>query len=273
VDEAVWASTVFTKNRDRVLSESFARSFFDSVLAQARDRELLSSEHFTVDGTLIGAQASQKSFVRKGKKPAKPNQRRRRRNRDSDDDSGNPTVDFRGEKRSNQTHESTTDPEARLSRKKGQTSQLAYMGHILTENRNGLIVDARLTEANGYAERDAAIEMLEDLPAGGRVTLGADRGYDTQDFVDRCRALQVTPHVAQNTTNRQSRIDRRTVRHEGYKISQKKRKRVEECFGWMKTVGGIRQARHRGRARVGWAFLWSSAAYNLVRMRNLAAAA
>jgi transposase len=270
VDDPVWDPTVFTKNRDRVLSESFARSFFDSILAQARDRELLSSEHFTVDGTLIGANASQKSFVRKGKKPPKPNQRKRRRNRGHDDDPGNPTVNFRGENRSNRTHESTTDPEARLSRKKGQTSQLAYMGHLLTENRNGLIVNARLTEANGYAERDAAIEMLGDLPAGGRVTLGADRGYDTGDFVERCRALGVTPHVAQNTTNRRSRIDDRTVRHPGYAVSQKKRKRVEECFGWMKTIGGLRQTRHRGRSRVSWAFLWSSAAYNLVRMRNLA---
>ena len=258
MDDAVWVPTVFTKNRDRLLEGDVAEAFFGAVLAQGQDQDLLSSEHFSVDGTLIEAWASQKSF------------QRRDRPRDAGgDDPGNPTVNFRGERRSNETHVSTTDPEARLARKKGQTSKLAYMGHLLTENRNGLIVSALLTEADGYAERLAAVEMIEDVAGKGRITLGADKGFDTEDFVAACRQRDVTPHLAQNPTNRASRIDNRTVRHEGYEISQRKRKRIEECFGWMKTVGLMRKTRHKGTDRVGWMFVFTAAVYNLVRIRNL----
>jgi transposase len=261
IDDPVWVPTVFTKNRDRLVEGEIAESFFEEVLGQARSAGLLSSEHFSVDGTLIEAWASQKSF-----------RRRDGSGRDSDDDPGNPTVDFRGEKRSNETHASTTDPEARLSRKKGKTSQLAYMGHLLTENRNGLIVSAMLTEADGYAERLAALEMVRDLSRTKRITLGADRGFDSEDFVAGCRRRNVTPHVAQHTVNRASRIDPRTTRHPGYEVSQRKRKRIEECFGWMKTVGEMRKTRHKGTERVGWMFIFTAAAYNLVRIRNLQAA-
>ena len=258
MDDAVWVPTVFTKNRDRLLEGDVAEAFFGAVLAQGQDQALLSSEHFSVDGTLIEAWASQKSFQRKD------------RPRDAGgDDPGNPTVNFRGERRSNETHVSTTDPEARLARKKGQTSKLAYMGHLLTENRNGRIVSALLTEADGYAERLAAVEMIEDVAGKRRITLGADKGFDTEDFVAACRQRDVTPHLAQNTTNRASRIDNRTVRHEGYAISQRKRKRIEECFGWMKTIGLMRKTRHKGTHRVGWMFVFTAAVYNLVRIRNL----
>jgi transposase len=258
MDDAVWVPTVFTKNRDRLLEGDVAEAFFGAVLAQGQDQGLLSSEHFSVDGTLIEAWASQKSFQRKD-----------RPRDEGGDDPGNPTVNFRGERRSNETHVSTTDPEARLARKKGQTSKLAYMGHLLTENRNGLIVSALLTEADGYAERLAAVEMIEDVAGKRRITLGADKGFDTEDFVAACRQRDVTPHLAQNTTNRASRIDNRTVRHEGYAISQRKRKRIEECFGWMKTIGLMRKTRHKGTHRVGWMFVFTAAVYNLVRIRNL----
>jgi transposase len=271
MDDPVWVPTTFTKNRDRLLEGDAARVFFDAVLGQAREEDLLSSEHFSVDGTLIEAWASHKSFRPKKKERRNSRQKRRDRSRE-DNDPKNPTVNFRGERRLNDTHESTTDPEARLMRKRGTTSKLSYQGHVLMENRHGLVVDARLTQADGYAERSAALEMLGELPAGTRITLGADRGYDTQDFVDGCRALAVTPHVAQNTTRRSSRIDSRTTRHLGYQISQRKRKRVEEVFGWMKTVGVMRKTRHRGRRKVNWMFTFTAAAYNLVRMRNLAVA-
>ncbi len=260
MDDAVWVPTVFTKNRDRLLEGEIAEAFFQAVLAEGEDRDLLSCEHFTVDGTLIEAWASQKSFRRKEDSA-----------RDSDDDPGNPTVNFRGQRRSNETHVSTTDPDARLARKKGQTSKLAYMGHLLTENRNGLIVSAILSEADGYAERAAAVAMIDEVPRPRRITLGADRGFDTEDFIAECRERHVTPHVAQNTANRASRIDGRTLRHPGYAISQRKRKRIEECFGWMKTVGGLRKTRHKGTEWVGWMFVFTAAAYNLVRIRNLAA--
>jgi transposase len=268
MDDSVWVPTTFTKNRDRLLEGDVAREFFDAVLAQAREKRLLSSEHFTVDGTLIEAWAGHKSFQPKEK--GRPNSRKKRRDRNrKDGDPKNPTVNFRGQRRLNDTHASTTDPEARLMRKGGKESRLSYLGHVLTENRHGLVTDARLTQANGRAEREAALEMLGDLPEGRRITLGADRGYDTQDFVERCRELAVTPHVAQNTTVRRSRIDARTTRHPGYAESQKKRKRVEEVFGWMKTVGLMRKTRHRGRPKVDWVFTFTAAAYNLVRMRNL----
>ncbi len=268
MDDAVWVPTTFTKNRDRLLEGDVARAFFDAVLAQAQGQRLLSSEHFSVDGTLIEAWASHKSFVAKGQ--GRPNSRKKRRDRNRREGGPrNPTVNFRGQRRLNDTHESTTDPEAKLMRMKGKESKLSYQGHVLMENRHGLVVDARLTQADGFAERAAALEMLEELPEGPRVTLGADRGYDTEDFVAGCRALDVTPHVAQNTTNRSSRIDRRTTRHAGYAESQRRRKRIEEVFGWMKTVGLLRKTRHRGQRKVGWVFTFTAAAYNLVRMRNL----
>ena len=264
MDDAVWVPTVFSKNRDRLLEGDIAREFFVRVLAQAKSQHLLSSEHFTVDGTLIEAWAGQKSF-RKKEATGEDS---------SPDDPGNPTVDFHGEKRSNTTHQSTTDPEAKLFRKgKGREAKLSYMGHVLMENRNGLVVDAELTQATGKAERESALRLLEQLPGSGRVTVGADKGYDTRDFVAQARSLEVTPHVAQNTSGRKSAIDARTIRHEGYAVSQRLRKRVEEVFGWIKTIGLMRKTRHKGVERVGWMFIFTAAAYNLVRMRNLAQAA
>jgi len=270
IDDAVWDATVFTKNRDRLLEGDVARLFFDAVLAQAAEAGLLSSDHFSVDGTLIEAWASHKSFQPRSK--GRPNSRKKRRDRNRNDPPRgpkNPTVDFRGERRINDTHASKTDPEARLSRIKGEASKLAYAGHVLIENRNGLVVDARLTAASGTAEVEAALEMLEALPGGHRATTAGDRGYDQERFVAGCRALNVTPHVAQNTTGRRSRVDGRTTRHPGYGISQRRRKIVEEVFGWMKTVGLLRKTRHKGKARVGWVLTFTAAAYNLVRIRNL----
>jgi transposase len=259
-DDRVWVPTVFTKNRDRLLEGDIARVFFQKVLEQAREDGLLSSEHFTVDGTLIEAWAGHKSFQKKKGKRAKPS------------DPGNPEVDFRGEQRTNETHVSTTDPEARLYRKSnGETSKLAYLGHVLMENRNGLAVDGRVTLATGRAEWEAADTMIGDLPDTGRITVGADKGYDTRGFAESLRKQGVTPHVAQKIKG--TAIDARTTRHPGYLISQRKRKCVEEIFGWLKTVGMMRKTRHRGRARVGWMFLFALAGYNMVRMRNLARAA
>jgi len=267
MDDPVWDATVFTKNRERLLGGDVAGAFFEKVTDEAKRRGLLSDEHFTVDGTQIEAWAGQKSFQRKdgGGNQAPP-----------DDDRGNPTVNFRGEKRSNDTHESTTDPEAKLFTKlKGHASKLCYIGNLLTENRNGLVVDALLTQASGYAERSAAVTMLAKAARkrGARITAGGDRAYDTKDFVMTLRQLEVTPHVAQNTTKRSSRIDQRTTRHPGYELSQRKRKRIEEVFGWIKTVGLMRKTRHRGARRVSWMFTFTAAVYNLVRMRNLAAMA
>ena len=262
MDDAVWDATVFTKNRERLLAGDIAQAFFARVLAQARQRSLLSDEHFTVDGTLIEAWASLKSFKQKDAPSGPP-----------PDDPGNPTVDFHGERRSNVTHGSTTDPDARLWRKaKGHEARLAYQGHVLMDNRHGLAVEGCVTRANGYGERAAALEMLGRQATGGRITVGADKGYDTRDFVEALRRLEVTPHVAQNTSNRASAIDRRTTRHAGYGVSQWKRKRVEEIIGWLKTIGLLRKTRHRGRRRVSWMFIFGLAAYNLVRIRNLAAA-
>jgi transposase len=262
MDDAAWVPTVFSKNRDRLLEGDIAKEFFVRVLAQAKKRRLLSSEHFTVDGTLIEAWAGQKSFRPKEESGSVP-----------PDDPGNPTVDFHGEKRSNATHQSTTDPEAKLFKKgKGREAKLSYMGHVLMENRHGLVVDAELTQATGTAEREAALKMLAQIPGDGTVTVGADKGYDTRDFVARTRELAVTPHVAQNTSGRRSAIDNRTTRHPGYAVSQRIRKRVEEVFGWMKTIGLMRKTRHKGVDRVGWMFVFAAAAYNLIRMRNLAEA-
>ena len=262
LDEPVWDVTVFTKNRNRLLEGDVAREFLAEVVEQAQAQGLTSDEHFTVDGTLIEAWASLKSFRRKDEK-----------NPPSPDDPGNPTVDFHGETRSNETHESTTDPEALLARKGfGKEAKLSYNGNLLTENRNGLIVSTEVFQANGTAERDAALVMLEQIPGLRRVTVGADKGYDTRDFVAECRHMKVTPHVAQNVKrNGGSAIDGRTAHSEGYAVSQRKRKRIEECFGWLKTIALMRKVRHRGLAKVGWVFTFAAAAYNLVRMRNLLA--
>ena len=261
MDEPVWVPTVFSKNRDRLLNGDIAEKFFAQVLKQARANNLLSDEHFSVDGTLIEAWASQKSFQRKDQGPTPP-----------PEDPGNPTVDFHGEERRNDTHASTTDPDARLARKSGgHESKLAYCGNVLIENRNGLVVDTELVLCSGTAERDAGLGMAGRIEGEQRVTAGADKGYDTRGFVREMRDRNVTPHVSQNT-NRSggSAIDGRTTRHPGYAVSQRKRKRIEEVFGWLKTVGMLRKTRHRGIFKVGWVFTFAAAAYNLVRMGNLA---
>lgn len=267
MDEPVWHATVFTKNRDRLLEGQIAEEFFQAVLYQARLHRLLSSEHFTVDGTLIEAWAGQKSFQPKrsgdgANPPTAP------------PPGSNPTLDYRGQKRGNATHESTTDPESRLYRKGNNVeAKLCYLGHVVMENRNGFVVDTRLTPATGTAEREAALEMAAALPGGqARVTLGADKAYDTQEFVKRLREINVTPHVAQNNGHRRSAIDGRTTTQPGYEISQRKRKRVEEVFGWLKTVAGMRKTKFRGTDRIGWMFTFATAAFNLIRMRNLLAA-
>jgi transposase len=262
IDDPVWNVTVFTKNRDRLLKGKVADEFFTAVLAQASERGLLSDEHFTVDGTLIEAWAGQKSFKRKDGQAAE--------NPPQDDDPGNPTVNFHGEQRRNDTHQSTTDPQARLMRKgKGKEAKLSYMGHVLMENRHCLAVNGCLTQATGRAEPEAALAMVEQIPGWHRVTLGADKGYDRKALIQAMRDHHVTPHFACKPT---SVIDQRTIRHPGYALSQRKRKRIEEIFGWLKTVGGLSKTRHRGVARVDWIFTFALAAYNLVRMRNLALA-
>lgn len=262
MDEEVWVPTVYSKNRDRLLAGDIAQALFREVLDQARAEDLLSDEHFSVDGTLIEAWASQKSFQRKEASSGVDKDK---------DDPGNPTVDFHGEFRSNDTHQSSTDPEARLARKGGgHEAKLAYCGNVLIENRNGLVVDTELMLCSGTAEREAAKMMIGSLPGSAAVTVGADKGYDTQDFVKDLREMNARPHVAQNLKRRGgSAIDGRTVRHVGYKISQLKRKRIEEVFGWLKTVALLRKTRHRGLLRVGWVFSFAATAYNLVRMRNL----
>jgi transposase len=266
IDDPVWDHSSFSKNRDRLLEGEIAAKFLTAVLSQPRVKRLLSIEHFSVDGTLIQAWASMKSF-----KPKEP---------PGNDDRGggggrNAPADFRGQKRSNATHRSTTDPDARLYRKgPGMEARLCYIGHGLMENRSGLLVDARLTLVSGHAERLAALDMIE--PVAERpvaITLGADKGYDAADFVEELRALNVRPHVAQNLSGRRSAIDKRTTRHPGYAKSQRIRKRIEEAFGWIKTVAGLRQTKLRGRAKVDWAFTFAVAAYNLVRVPLLLAAA
>ena len=259
VDEPVWDASTFSKNRDRLLEAEVAREFFWQVWEQAWEAGLVSDEHFTVDGTLIEAWASLKSFQRKGQRREPP------------DDSGNPSVNFHGQRRSNQTHESQTDSDARLARKgNGKEAKLSYCGNLMIENRNGLIVDAELFQANGTAERDAALVMVERIPQDGRVTVAADKGYDTKDFVSEMRQMNATPHVAQNDKRPGgSAIDRRTTRHAGYQVSQRARKRIEESFGWLKTVGLLARTRHRGVFKVGWVFLFAASAYNLIRMRKL----
>jgi transposase len=260
VDEPVWDHSTFSKNRDRLLEGAVAARFLAALLAQPKVKRLLSTEHFSVDGTLIHAWASMKSF-----KPV-----------DGPDDPSPPTsgrnadADFRGTTRSNATHVSTTDPEAKLYRKgPGMEAKLAFLGHALMENRCGLIVGACLTPANGHAERLAALAMIEphaDRPVA--VTLAADKGYDAADFVNELKTMNVRPHVAQNTTRR-SAVDARTTRHPGYAASQRVRKRIEEAFGWMKTIGGMRRPMLRGTDRVGWAFIFAAAAYNLICIPRL----
>jgi len=263
LDDPVWDATVFTKNRDRLLEAEVAKEFLGRVVERARENGWTSDEHFTVDGTLLEAWAGMKSFQPKDQKSSPP-----------PEDGGNPTVNFHGEKRSNQTHESKTDPDALLARKgAGKEAKLSYSGNLLVENRNGLIVSSLVWEATGTAERDAAMTMLQDVPGRNRVTVGGDKGFDTAEFVRECRNMQVTPHVAQNLARRGgSAIDGRTAQQAGYRISQKKRKRIEECFGWLKTIALLRKVRHRGTLKVGWIFTFACAAYNLVRMRNLMAA-
>lgn len=257
MDDAVWVPTTFTKNRDRLLDGNVAAAFFDAVLIHADTARLLSDEHFTVDGTLLEAWASQKSF----------------RPRDQDPPTrggGNPTVDFHGQRRTNATHQSTTDPDARLYKKaRGREARLGYLGHVVMEHRSGLIVKTMVTPADGHGERDAAVVMIDTIPRRRRITLAADKAYDTRDFVANLRAMQVTPHIAQHATGRRSAIDGRTTRQPGYAISQRKRKLVEQGFGWMKTIGGLRKLRHRGGVLVGWIFTFTAAAYNIVRLRQL----
>jgi hypothetical protein len=259
-DAPIWDATVFTKNRQRLLEGDIARAFFERVVAEARRRGVLSDEHFTVDGTLIEAWASLKSFKPQHASGPPP------------DDPGNPTVNFHGERRSNATHASTTDPDARLFRKgDSHEAKLYYQGHVLMDNRVGLAVDGSLTPASGFAERDQGLLLVARRGTHRRLTLAADKSYDTRDFVDALRGLVVTPHVAQHTTKRASAVDRRTTRHPGYQVSQRRRKRIEEIFGWLKTVGLLRKTRHRGVARVGWMCTFGLAVYNLVRLRTLAA--
>lgn len=259
LDEPIWDVTVFTKNRERLLAGDVAQAFFAAVLGEAQQARLLSNEHFTVDGTLVQAWAGQKSF--------QPRARRRRGPRD--DDPGNPTVNFHGERRSNATHVSTTDPEAQLARRgPGHEAKLAFHGHVLMDNRHGLAVAARVTPTSGIAERTTAIVLVRAAPhRRARITVGADKGYDTRDCVAQLRAADVTPHIAQRA--RYSALDGRTARHAGYAVSQRVRKRVEEIFGWLKTIGLQRQTRFRGTARVNWMFTFATAVYNLVRMQRL----
>jgi transposase len=262
LDDPIWDATTFTKNRDRLLAGDIADAFFAEVVTAIQAEGLMSDEHFTVDGTLLEAWASHKSFKPKGSDQPPP------------DDPRNPSVNFRGQTRRNDTHGSTTDPDARLYKKaSGQPAKLAYLGHLLTENRHGLIVDTAVTAATGTAERDAAIVMLGELPlTTRRITVGADKLYDTREFVAAVRQMRITPHVAASVDRRGgSTLDHRTLRHAGYAISQRKRKLVEQAFGWMKTVGLFRKLRHRGGRLVDWMFTLGAAAYNLVRWRNLIA--
>ena len=262
MEEPSFDPTVFTKNRDRLVVSDAAGEFFREVITQAKAAGLVSREHFSVDGTLIDAWASLKSFKKKGGSD---------KNEPPPDDPGNPSVDFRGEKRSNETHESTTDPDAKLARKGlGKEAKLSYSAHALIENRNGLLINLQMDVADGRAEWRNALEMLDELGGKSRVTVGGDKGYDTRDFVAGCRERNVTPHVAQNAQpRRRSAIDARTTRQPGYAISQRFRKRIEEVFGWMKTVGNFRKTRFRGFGANQIAAYMVGAAYNLLRVARL----
>ena len=253
IDDMVWNHSVFSKNRDRLMAYDVDELLFEAIKQQAYAKKLLSRDHFTVDGTLIEACASLKSFKPKGR-----------------DDSSDDGENFHGQKRSNATHASTTDPDSRLFRKGlGKEAKLSYMGHVVTENRNGFVVEATVTEAGTSQEWDAAIEMLEGQRKQRRQTVGADKGYDVGRFVGPCRELGMTPHVA--SREKGSRIDGRTTNHLGYEISQRKRKRVEEPFGWMKTFGLLRKLRHRGEPKVDWLFRFTATAYNITRLHGLTA--
>ncbi len=257
-DDPIWDVTVFTKNRERLLRGEVAQRFFSAVLAQARERALLSDEHFSVDGTLVEAWAGQKSF----------------RPTDTDRRPCGGEGDFKGERRRNETHRSTTDPEARLFRRgNSHEAKLSYLGHVLMEHRSGLAVAGELSEANGYAEREAALRLVKRARLRAGATLAADRAYDTRDFVQALRAEGITPHVAQHTTKRRSAIDGRTTHHASYAMSIHARRGIERVFGWLKTIGLVRKTRFRGRRRVGWHFTFALAAYNLVRLRGLSATA
>jgi transposase len=262
MDDPIWSPTTFSKNRDRLLQADVASAFFDAVLQQAREAGLMSDEHFTVDGTLLEAWASLKSFQRRDADGPPP-----------PDDPGNPTVDFHGETRTNDTHASTTDPDAQLYRKgRGKEAKLAYLGHVLLDNRHGLVANVCATAATGTAECEAALTLL--TAARRPTTVGADKKYDVAAFVADLRNQGITPHVAQNLARRGgSAIDGRTTRHVGYAVSQRKRKLVEQVFGWMKTVGGLRKLRHRGGELVDWIVTFTAAAYNLIRLRSLLAPA
>jgi transposase len=258
IDDPVWDVTVFTKNRDRLLDGEIAAKFLHAVLDQPKVKALLSDEHFSVDGTLIQAWASMKSFRPKDGSGEPPGPGR------------NGERDFHGEKRSNETHASASDPEARLYRKgRGKEAKLCFMGHALMENRHGLLVDGRVSEASGTAERDIAAAMAAEVPGRHRITVAGDKGFDTAAFVTAMRELNVTPHVAQNTAGRRSAIDSRTTRHPSYAVSQRIRKRIQEAFGWIKEIALLRRARHRGKARVGWQFTLAAAAYDLIRLPKL----
>lgn len=257
LEESIWDHSTFSQNQGRLIGTDIAGQFLQRIIEQAKEARLLSKDHFSVDGTLIEAWASIKSFQPKDGGPRNGTGR-------------NGEVDFHGQSLKNDTHGSTTDPESRLYRKgKGKESKLCYMGHTLMENRNGLVLDARVTPATGTAERKAALEMILNIPGKRRVTVGADKGYDTEGFVAALRSMSATPHVAQNNTRRKSAVDHRTTRHPGYEASGKVRKRIEEIFGWIKTVGTLRKARYRGTEKLSWYFTLAVAAYDLVRMRNL----
>lgn len=259
VDDEVWDASSFAKNRDRLVDHEVGRSLLAAVVAQAKAKNLVSDEHFSVDGTLIEAWASMKSFRRKDDAPPPPS------------GGSNVEVDFRGEQRSNDTHQSTTDPDCRLYKKgRGQESKLAYLGHALMENRNGLAVDACVTQANGFAERDAAIKMVEAIKTDKPITLGADKGYDAAEFVERLEKARAVPHIAQHTSNRKSAVPAAIAKSPGYAVSQLLRKRIEEIFGWAKEIGGVAQVKLRGTAKVDWRFTMTLAAFNLIRMHNLA---
>lgn len=266
MDDAAWEHSVFSKNRDRLLEADIAKQFLHHVVTLARDHALLSDEHFTVDGTLIEAWAGQKSFMKKD--TPTPHKKT--------NDPGNPTIDFHGEERTNDTHQSTTDPEARLYRKgKGKESKLSFLGHVVMDNRHGIVVSTSYTEAMGKAERTTATTMMKKVKGKrkSRLTLGADKNYDTKEFVEQMRGLNITLHAAQNTKRRGgSALDQRTTRHPGYELSQWKRKLVEEIFGWLKTIGLLRKTRHKGLKLGGWMFTFTNAVYNLIRIRNIIAA-
>lgn len=258
IDDAVWSPTTFSKNRDRLLDGDVAGAFFEAVLIHADSERLLSDEHFTVDGTLLEAWASQKSF--------------RPRDPDPPSAAGGRPDNFHRQQRRNATHQSTTDPDARLYKKaRGREARLGYLGHVLMEHRSGLIVQATVTPADGHGERDAAVMMIGALRGHHRITVAADKGYDSREFVANLRAMHATPHLAQYTAtaHRASAIDGRTTRHAGYGLSQRKRTLVEQSFGWMKTIGGLRKLRHRGGPLVTWIFTFAAAVYNIIRLRRL----